>query len=101
MLPMMGYLASGVQFESLMLQWRRQYGPFFEFQMPGNPPVVIVSDPEAIKEVRQALEGSQGTRHLRCQLLGRVCLLSCISGMLQQSMHHVAALAAVSVHTLL
>jgi len=51
MLPMMGYLASGVQFETLMLKWRQEYGPFFEFQMPGNPCVVIVADPEAIKEV--------------------------------------------------
>lgn len=52
MLPMMGQLARGVQFESLMLMWRQQYGPFFEFQMPANPAVVIVTDPEAIKEVR-------------------------------------------------
>lgn len=51
MLPMMGYLASGVQFETLMLKWRQEYGPFFEFKMPGNPCVVIVADPEAIKEV--------------------------------------------------
>jgi hypothetical protein len=44
-------LASGVPFESLMLKWRRECGPFFEFRLPGNPPVVIVADPEAIKEV--------------------------------------------------
>jgi hypothetical protein len=50
MLPMMGHLAAGVQFESLMLKWRREYGPFFEFRLPNNPSVVIVADPEAIKE---------------------------------------------------
>ena len=51
MLPMMGHLAAGVQFESLMLKWRREYGPFFEFRLPNNPAVVIVADPDAIKEV--------------------------------------------------
>lgn len=50
-LSMTSALASGVPFESLILKWRREYGPCFEFRLPGNPPVVLVSDPEAIKEV--------------------------------------------------
>jgi cytochrome P450 len=51
MIPMTSALASGVPFESLMLKWRREYGPFFEFRLPGSPAVVLVADPEAIKEV--------------------------------------------------
>jgi cytochrome P450 len=60
---MMGYLASGLQFESLMLKWRREYGPFFEFKMPGSPAVVIVADPEAIKEVYEVKEYPKSPRY--------------------------------------
>jgi cytochrome P450 len=51
---MTAYLATQGDLERLLLQWRQQYGPFFEFQVPGSPPVMVVSDPDAIREVRHA-----------------------------------------------
>lgn len=50
---MTAYLATQGDLERLLLQWRQQHGPFFEFQVPGSPPVMVVADPEAIREVRQ------------------------------------------------
>lgn len=64
MLPMTAALVSGVPFESLMLKWRRECGPFFEFRLPGNPPVVIVADPEAIKEVYEVRQYPKSPRYL-------------------------------------
>lgn len=69
MIPMTTALASGVPFESLMLKWRQEYGPFFEFRLPGSPAVVLVADPEAIKEVRIALPAPAdplGNTFLQC-----------------------------------
>lgn len=48
---MTSYLATKGNVEQLLLEWRKQYGPFFEFQIPGSPPVMVVCDPDAIKEV--------------------------------------------------
>jgi hypothetical protein len=71
MIPMTSALASGVPFESLMLKWRRQYGPFLEFRLPGSPAVVLVADPEAIKEVRLMLPAPEEL------LLWWACGLAC------------------------
>jgi cytochrome P450 len=49
---MTAYLATKGDLERLLLEWRQQHGPFFEFQVPGSPPVMVVSDPDAIREVR-------------------------------------------------
>jgi cytochrome P450 len=51
-LSMTAYLATKGDLERLLLEWRQQHGPFFEFQVPGSPPVMVVSDPDAIREVR-------------------------------------------------
>lgn len=52
---MTSFLAKEGNIEKLLLQWRKEYGPFFEFMMPGTPPVMVVADPEAIKEVDTAV----------------------------------------------
>ena len=77
MLPMLSSLASGVPFETLMLKWRRQYGPFFQFQLPNNPTVVVVSDPEAIKEVNHGGSSGGGDGQLAATLC---CTASAASG---------------------
>jgi hypothetical protein len=52
-ISMTAYLATKGDLERLLLEWRQQHGPFFEFQVPGSPPVMVVSDPDAIREVRR------------------------------------------------
>jgi hypothetical protein len=51
---MTSFLAKGGNIEELLLQWKKEYGPYYEFRLPASPAVMIVSDPEAIKEVRGA-----------------------------------------------
>jgi len=46
------YLATKGDLEKLLLEWRHEYGQFVEFQTPGNPPILVVSDPDAIRQVR-------------------------------------------------
>lgn len=48
---MTSYLATKGNVEQLLLEWRQKYGPYFEFQIPGSPPVMVVCHPDAIREV--------------------------------------------------
>ncbi|WIA09641.1 hypothetical protein OEZ85_009029 [Tetradesmus obliquus] len=60
---MTAYLATQGDLERLLLQWRQQHGPFFEFQVPGSPPVMVVADPEAIREVYEVLQYHKSPRY--------------------------------------
>lgn len=60
---MTAFLMKGGNIEDLLLQWRRQYGPYFEFQVPLTPPVLIVADPEAIKEVFELRQYHKSPRY--------------------------------------
>lgn len=50
-LSMAQFTLAGGNIEDLLLQWSREVGPFYVFNIPGNPPVLVVSDPDAVKEV--------------------------------------------------
>jgi hypothetical protein len=50
-LTMAQFTLAGGNIEDLLLQWSRECGPFYVFNIPANPPVLVVSDPDAVKEV--------------------------------------------------
>eukprot|EP00878_Enallax_costatus_P044862 GHUV01053631.1.p1 GENE.GHUV01053631.1~~GHUV01053631.1.p1 ORF type:complete len:226 (+),score=26.62 GHUV01053631.1:787-1464(+) len=60
---MTSYLATKGNVEQLLLEWKQRHGPFYEFQIPGSPPVAIVSDPEAIREVYEVLQYHKSPRY--------------------------------------
>jgi len=60
---MTSFLAKGGNIEELLLQWRKEYGPFYEFHTPASPAVMIVSDPEVIKEVYELKQYHKSPRY--------------------------------------
>eukprot|EP00775_Hariotina_reticulata_P011446 gene11446-11592_t len=69
-LPLLGhtvlltsYLATKGDLEKLLLEWRDEYGQFVEFQTPGNPPILVVSDPDAIRQVYEVLQYHKSPRY--------------------------------------
>jgi hypothetical protein len=54
-------MLEGGDLETLLEKWVAEYGPFVEWQVPGGPPVLTVTDPDAIREV-----GWRGLCHAFC-----------------------------------
>jgi hypothetical protein len=49
---MAAHIAGGGNLESLLKEWSAALGPVFEWQVPAGPPVLVVTDPDAIREVK-------------------------------------------------
>lgn len=48
---MLSHLLSGGSFEELLRSWVTDYGRFVQWQLPGAPAVVVVTDHDAIRQV--------------------------------------------------
>eukprot|EP00879_Flechtneria_rotunda_P002371 GHRR01002566.1.p1 GENE.GHRR01002566.1~~GHRR01002566.1.p1 ORF type:complete len:637 (+),score=222.18 GHRR01002566.1:182-2092(+) len=60
---MASFLATQGDLEKLLLEWKRQHGPVFEFQVPKSPPVMVVTDPDMIREVYEVLQYEKSPRY--------------------------------------
>ncbi|KAF8073217.1 Cyp4v2 [Scenedesmus sp. PABB004] len=60
---MAAYLARGHNFEELLVKWHAELGDYFEFQVPGSPPVLCVCDPDAVREVFEVRQWHKSPRY--------------------------------------
>ncbi|GBF92932.1 cytochrome P450 [Raphidocelis subcapitata] len=73
---MAAHISGGGNLETLLQQWLAECGPVFEWQVPGGPPVLVLTNPETIREVYEVQQLHKSPRYADLlPLLGAKSLL--------------------------